>query len=601
MLGIYMSSVAWSSDLIKIKEKFSSVTFTAFEIPVCLVYSKYRDSNAFYRCDSGWLLFDGAIFLNNIQLNAETLFEIISKDGTGIVSQLNGEFLIASYVNEELIFVTDRMGQRQHCIVQTRDGFSIAPTPGMALKLSGKEKIINKPAMYYFISSKKIRLNRDTIWEGCELLQNACHYTLKPNKRLFVKKYWELEFRSSTREDYQDKLSEIYKNAVNIRTGNKLKKGLTLTGGLDSRTMICAINEGNLADLTAVTSGMSGCTEVEYASQVAKSLNIRHEPYELNPDAIFSSDSLSYFEEEDIDLLIQGQWRLFSEPMKYDYLLHGLDLDVTIGGIYLTDKLFEVETKKELIDYIYNEAFLDLSESKDLFTHSAFKRFNNIIDTTVESILDRCPQKNLQEQYDYFILMHSMNRVILQRYRAIRAEIDTVSPMYDIDLINYYLTIPIEERRNYTLFHPFMMSVCGDTAKIPYQRTNLPAETPVSFWSDSQKLEKKREELYRRVAKDTNGDIFIHYNGYYTNVDEWLRFNSTWRSAVFELLQSDDSVIIKDWVNKDYVTKLISDHQNHEKNNMSILVRLMSAEIFLRIEKKESLENLAIKINKGRC
>ena len=77
--------------------------------------------------------------------------------------------------------------------------------------------------------------------------------------------------------------------------------------------------------------------------------------------------------------------------------------------------------------------------------------------------------------------------------------------MYDKDLINYYLKVPIEDRKFYKLFHPFMLKLCGGCAEIPYQRTNLPASVPVDFWDKSQKIQSNIEELYRQIAHNTNG------------------------------------------------------------------------------------------------
>jgi hypothetical protein len=293
-------------------------------------------------------------------------------------------------------------------------------------------------------------------------------------------------------------------------------------------------------------------------------------------------------------LIIQGQWFPFlSDTEGKDYLLHGLDLDVTIGGIYLTDELFEIENIDELVRYINNESFINLDLSKKLFKKDIYKKYSDLVSSSVEGSILECHEETLQETYDHFILMNSMNRVILQRYRAIRNKIETYSPMYDNDLIDYYAKIPIEERKNYKLFHPFMINVCGEASNIKYQRTNLPAVTPVEFWKLSQTNERQREELYRDVARDTEGEVYIPYDGYYTNVDEWLRFNETWKQATFELLQSEDSIVRSEWLNTDYLDDIINEHQGHSANHMATLMRMMSAEVFLRISDGKSAREIS--------
>ena len=66
-----------------------------------------------------------------------------------------------------------------------------------------------------------------------------------------------------------------------------------------------------------------------------------------------------------------------------------------------------------------------------------------------------------------------------------------------------------------------------------------------------------------------------------------MRFNSNWKKAIKELLQSENSIIRKQWIDGSYVDKLILEHQNHKKSNLGILHTLMSAELYLRIENKK--------------
>ena len=63
-----------------------------------------------------------------------------------------------------------------------------------------------------------------------------------------------------------------------------------------------------------------------------------------------------------------------------------------------------------------------------------------------------------------------------------------------------------------------------------------------------------------------------------------MRFNSVWKNAIYELLQSGNSFIRKEWLNSEEIDQIIDDHLSHKKSNMSVIMRLMSGEIFLRIE-----------------
>ena len=154
--------------------------------------------------------------------------------------------------------------------------------------------------------------------------------------------------------------------------------------------------------------------------------------------------------------------------------------------------------------------------------------------------------------------------------------------MYDRKLLDYIFSLNINERVNYKSFYPFINKLTPDLCKINYQRTGLPANIPVKYWKKNQLIQTQTEELYRKIARDSNGNKLIPYNKYYTNADEWMRFNKIWVNYLFEMLQSKNSIIRKDWINGKYVDKLINEHINHKKSNFGILLTLISAEYFLR-------------------
>lgn len=597
MLGIYaVIKNSTCSKYIKLDTKnYKNFSFIDFETEysiVRLVYPLYKENRCYYKEGKSWLLIDGNVFINKNEVSAKDLFQLAKTDTYSSLEGLNGEYLISYFDGDSLFFISDRMGQRQHCISQSENYYSIAPTPGECLSLINLEKKLNEKVLYFFMNSKKLRLNQETIWKNCSVLEPAS--TLEFDIETLKKRiYWKLSYTNERRNFDIDDLVKLYKDSVNKRTLSDKNKLLTLTGGLDSRTMVCAIDKSNLSNLEVITAGIKNCTEVQYAKQVSEKLSLKHSIYNLEAEDIYSEESLSYFKNEDIDLLIQGMWFPFlNKFQEKDYLLHGLDLDVTIGGIYLTDDVFNINNIEGLFTYIKDEAFISLETASKLFKKDKHDKFYPIIDSFINSSIDKCKENTFQETYDHLIMRYSMNRVILQRYRGIRNKIDTISPMYDNDLIDYYREIPIDLRKNYQIFQPFLLKTCGDISKVPYQRTNLPGDTPIKFWKKSQRIEKDKEELYRRIAYETKGKSYIPYLGYYTNVDEWLRFNKLWIKATKNLLQSTTSLIRKDWLNEKYLDQIISEHQNHEVSHMSTLLRLMSAEIFLRLANKQEISEI---------
>ncbi|MDB4416142.1 asparagine synthase-related protein [Akkermansiaceae bacterium] len=551
-----------------------------------IVYSNFNAPYAVAKDLNDWIFIDGFVFDDDgKQIFAANILKE-SKNNKSYLQNLNGEFLILAKLHGELFLINDIMGQRQHSYAYSKIGsYSVSPSPGLALKILGEPKKINDKSLFTFITTKKLRFNRETIWQNCEVLEPGCIFNI--DRGGFHKtKYWNLIHTNKTKCFNTDKFIDIFKKAVNSRILTK-NVGITLTGGLDSRSIIGAIDNDKLPSLKAFTMGVLDCEEVLVASNVAKTLNVKFCSYDITPEKVFEKTSLEYFIDEDIELIIQGLWSPFSKSVNdSDYLLHGLDFGATLGGFDLPEKLVKIKSTEDFYNFALTE---NLRFNEDmifrLFKKEKLDEIGLDLGDYIKKSVIESEGNNFIEKYDSFVMKYSMNRVILQRYRGIRNYIETLSPMYDRNVLNYIFSLDVKERVFYKAFYPFINQLSKKLAELPYQRTNLPANVSVKFWKNSQKIEKDREELCREIARDSGGKDFVPYTRYYTNVDEWMRFNSKWMLAIKDLLQSDNSIIRREWLNSDYVDKIIFDHQNHVKSNFGVIQTLMSAEVFLRLEK----------------
>ncbi|MFT5244449.1 MAG: asparagine synthase (glutamine-hydrolyzing) [Psychroserpens sp.] len=596
MIGLYFSNKSKpKSGFVEVldsdNQDFKIKTFNNLNFNIGLVYPSFNEENAFAQSFDNWILIDGFIFNEKgAQISANTILKRIIEEGEEVINSFNGEFFMALFLNGKLRFQNDILGQRQHCIAQNKSDTAIAPSPGKALDLIGATRKIDKEALFIFINTKKLRHHENTIWQNCKIITYASVLTYETGE-IKVNRYWEFKQSKTLHHFDVDEFIHIYKKAVNSRV-LKDKVGLTLTGGLDSRSMLAAVDVNSRAKIRSTTMGMEDCDEVNIAKKVAKKINVNHQAFTIEPEAIFSEEALNYFNNEDVDLLTQGLWLPYTSSLKgIPYLLHGLDLDVTLGGIYLTEELLNIKSENDFKQFVLKDNLrLDSTAHKKLFKASLLQELEIDIHTYIIDLLGEQVTDDFVDSYDKFIMKYSMNRVILQRYRSIRNNIETISPMYDRNLIAYLLSIPTNERANYKAFFPFINKLTPELCKIEYQRTGLPANVDVKFWKESQQIESTKEELNRKIALDSKGENFIPYKRYYTNVDEWMRFNEKWKNVITDLLQSEKSILRKEWVNADYLDTIITNHQNHVTSNFGLIQCLMSAEVYLRIEKFGKIE-----------
>lgn len=338
--------------------------------------------------------------------------------------------------------------------------------------------------------------------------------------------------------------------------------------------------------------GLPGCDEIGLARQVAETAGFPYREVTIDAGTSFSPENADYLDDEEIDLVIQNSWQHYlKRNSECDLILHGLDLDVTLGGIYLTPELEQVKTFDHLLDYaLKNTLSISFEDLSTLFQDEIMGNAHDAIKGSLATMLASCQEESFLNTYDHFILQYSMRRVILQRYRSIRRLVDTLSPMYDCHLIDLYLRMSPKLRMQHGVFQSILMDICPDLANIPYQRTSLPPMVPRQFWRQGQQIEGQREDLLRQIACTTQGRIHVPYLRYYTNVDEWLRFDKIWMRACDELLISNNSILRQQYLKPERVDELVAEHRAHHRSNMKILHILISAEIFLR---KASGENIA--------
>ena len=564
--------------------------------------SSYRDSRG------NWLMVDGLALdpETYLELNAVKLLHLVGREGVKALHCLNGEFMIVVCIGSEVWLISDRLSQRQHCLAQAGDRIAFAPTPGKAIDLLCVPREVHDDALVTFLFSNKLRLNDQTIWRGCRVMPEASQYYINPLGELRHTQYWSMRYKpdsSISREDMVNETAEIFRRAVSARMSAEASVVITLSGGLDSRLLAGSVPVEKRNNVMCSTMGIPFCDDIKLARQVAGISGYSYNEVSIKPETPFAQSCLPYLENEDIDLLSQNCWQSFLEANSAcDFLLHGIGLDVAIGGIYLTQELSGILSHTLLVDYAMRNA---LSDSHDLLSR-LFS--DNIMDNATESIrsriaamLETSHEDDILSTYDHFIIKYGMCRVLFQRCRAIRSIADTLSPLYDIHLIDLYLRIPAKVRMQRGLFQSMLMNICPELAEVPYQRTSLPPSVPIRHWSEGQRLENERENLYRRIAYETKGKSYLPYLRHEINVDEWLRFDPIWMRATQELLQSSRSSIRERYVNPSQLDKIITEHQNHKRSHMKIIHLLMSAEIFLRRTQSEDISDLFQKLIYESC
>jgi hypothetical protein len=188
----------------------------------------------------------------------------------------------------------------------------------------------------------------------------------------------------------------------------------------------------------------------------------------------------------------------------------------------------------------------------------------------------------IRHQCDRFFLRSRAWRYLFLRQAWQRYFVEDIVPTFDNDFIDCVLRIPPAWRTGHRFYQRFLQTLHSGMGEIPYQRTMLPPSVPLEFWEAGARLEEQRERLYREIWHKTNGRIFIPYQRYYTNYDEWLRRDPNWISVTDDLLLSPKSLSCERVLNRDFIAQLIGEHRTGKRNHHQRIIQLMTLELFLR-------------------
>lgn len=221
---------------------------------------------------------------------AEFIGHAYEEYGEDAFRNLNGSFclVISNMNNREVLVVTDMFGTRPIYYAFQNGELIFSSHSRAILHYPSFHKELNERTLVKFLMFGKIGILGDETWfKGIKLMPPASILKFD-GINLIIKKYWDLEYHSELKEREAVKaLTKRFVKAVNVRA-DSVSEGLCLmlSGSLDSRSVLAALNTRNLQKVTAVTFGTKNCDDIIIAKMVTKKLGVKHLVIEYDPDKL---------------------------------------------------------------------------------------------------------------------------------------------------------------------------------------------------------------------------------------------------------------------------------------------------------------------------
>ena len=514
--------------------------------------------------------------------SAEWLLKRFINHGDNFYRDLNGSFnaILINEKEQSITVLSDRYGTRPLYYVDSTELLAVSPLSSGLIQFGVIDKSLNIRKVANQLSFSRVWVDDSTFFKGIKNFPAGSLLKWSFTKGCSWTRYVDNSNDSEELTGNPHELAEIFKSVIS--DFNRVDDiGLSLSGGLDSRILLASGFNGK-----TFTWGYSkGNDEITLAEQTANTTNNPWSFIELNPEDFLDIDCRGDKIREGLDLFVQAYSLKCYPRVKQQNvrgLITGLALDFTMGGSYSPECRKDEFTVDEALSFVYSKAEYFKKEQRNLLIHSSdVLEEVSQIESDIRTYFTQQGPRALYDRVQDFFMENRVRKWIFQRQQWQRAYLEDFIPTFDNRIVDYLKRFKLEQLKGHKVFKDVLSYLNSDLMKISYQGTMLPVEAPLEYWKVGQQLENKKEQLYRDIFAQTKGKVFIPYNRYYSNFDEWLRTNKDWINFTRSMLLSDNTRLSQ-YINMDEVKTWIELQETGNKTFYSQIIQLISLEKTLR-------------------
>lgn len=264
---------------------------------------------------------------------AEVLLHGFAAEGSRFLRRLNGVYTAALWDGRcgQLRLITDRFGMQPLYYAQSHERFIFATEVKALLTNPGVSHRLSMRGVAQFFTYG-FYWGNNTLLEAVQVVPAATVLSLTlADMRLDSETYWHFDSfplsHTPSQRDNLERLDQTFKQAVERRVSHTPHLGLSLSGGMDARTILGVIDHAQVP-LTSISIGVGGCLDHRSATAMAALARCRHRSVALGPEVLAQFDknlremvwltdgqyldqgivvpTLQVYREEGIEVLLRG-------------------------------------------------------------------------------------------------------------------------------------------------------------------------------------------------------------------------------------------------------------------------------------------------------
>jgi hypothetical protein len=359
---------------------------------------------------------------------------------------------------------------------------------------------------------------------------------------------------TATEAGLSEELGQAFKKAVSRRTLTLFgQTGISLSGGLDSRTILCAAD--NVKDLWAFCFFDEENQEFKIAEQIAREVGVRFIPFKRDFDHYGSNAEMGIKISGGMGDFGNNHYLGFRNQLReagIDNLITGFYCDYLFKALCLNKKISKITRTESLSEFKF-QTYMPLFWGKTKFDDSVKERLENTF-----------PKEIRMDQSEEAILEIEKRRVFPLSYEPDHQEtivpqrvMGWFLPTVDNDIIDVYLKTPVRYKLNTSLYSKTVEKVCGK--KVSAIRNintgaRVNASLPELIYHRYKKAILKRIQIDKKGISTDESWPNWHYYIYNSQVISklWNR-KSELAEGMFSEILADDYLKrpVKEYVNKD--------------------------------------------------
>jgi len=516
------------------------------------------------------------------------LFAEYLKFQNELFKKVNGEFCIVIWDEnrQTLTIVTDHLGTKPIYYYKDENHTVIAPEVKAIMRVVDG-CTVNLGAVREFFTFG-FCLDDHTFIENIELALPG--HVIELNKRVIKKEYWSIQdfIRGKKTEGTLDELAaehrKLLDSAISRRVSRDKTLCVSLSGGLDSRTIVAFLNRQDRKNVKTTTFGVRDCLDEKYAKEVAELLKLPNTFHELDPAKIEGS-----FEE--VIYLMDGMLSvkhihdfpfLPAKYLEWDTHFTGFLGDPIHGQRLFPSNPLDPDVSKAKSDgelsrlLVRKHSQYGLKGCRLLNEKNGQEKLLN----TVKEVVERSRLSHPLQISDYFDIYERQRRFIAQIFQLAGKVFDYKMPFTDKHLVEFCLLLPTSCRKKQKLARVSFIQAFPELARISWQKTHTHLQTGRIREKMSESVYYFQYALKRFVEIVSRGKKSYRPPHIYDPYDEWSR--KEFRPLIEGILL-DEKTLSRDLYNSEEIRRIVSQHMRGVKNYEEIIYLLLTFEVWARL------------------